>query len=144
MTIIKTAEEIAVMRDAGRIVATVLQKMKEAVKPGIKTRQLDKLAEEEIGRWNGARTSFKGYHGFPANVCVSVNDEIVHGIPGNRVLTEGDIVSLDFGVVFRGFQGDAAITVGVGKISPEASKLMEVTEESLAKGISAARDGGNL
>ncbi len=144
MTIIKSAEEIAEMREAGRIVATILQKMKEAVKPGIKTRQLDKLAEEEVGRWSGARASFKGYHGFPASVCVSVNDEIVHGIPGNRVLTEGDIVSLDFGVLFRGFQGDAAITVGVGKISPEALKLMEVTEESLAEGISAARDGGNL
>ena len=144
MTIIKSAEEIAVMREAGRIVATVLQKMKEAVKPGMKTRQLDKLAEEEIGRWNGARASFKGYHGFPANVCVSVNDEIVHGIPGNRVLTEGDIVSLDFGVLFRGFQGDAAITVGVGKVSSEALKLMEVTKASLAEGISAARDGGNL
>ncbi len=81
---------------------------------------------------------------YPASVCVSVNDEIVHGIPGNRVLKEGDIVSLDFGVIYKGFQGDAAVTVGVGQISPEARKLMEVTEASLSQGINAARDGGNL
>lgn len=144
MTIIKSAEEIAIMREAGRIVATVLRKMSEAVKPGIKTRQLDELAEKEIGKLDDARPSFKGYHNYPASVCISVNDEVVHGIPGNRVLQEGDIVSLDFGVIYKGFQGDAAVTVGVGKISQEARKLMEVTEASLAKGIGAARDGGHL
>ena len=100
----------------------------------MKTRQLDELAEKELGKWNGARASFKGYHGFPASICVSVNDEVVHGIPGNRVLKEGDIVSLDFGVIYKGFQGDAAVTVGVGKVSPEARRLMEVTEASLARG----------
>ena len=144
MTIIKTAEEIAIMREAGRIVAAVLLKMKEAVKPGLKTRQLNEIADKEISRWPSARPSFKGYQGFPASVCISVNDEIVHGIPGKRVLNEGDIVSLDFGIIYRGFQGDAAITVGVGNVSPDARRLMDVTEASLSCGIGAARDGGNL
>lgn len=144
MTIIKSADEIAVMREAGRIVAVVLRKMSDAVKPGMKTRQLDELAEMEVGKFSSARPSFKGYHNFPASVCVSVNDEVVHGIPGSKVLREGDIVSLDFGVIYKGFQGDAAITVGVGKISEEARKLMQVTEASLMQGIDAARDGGNL
>jgi methionyl aminopeptidase len=144
MTIIKSAEEIAIMREAGRIVAITLQKMSEAVKPGMKTRLLDELAEKEVSKFSSARTSFKGYHDFPASVCVSVNDEVVHGIPGNKVLKEGDIVSLDFGVIYKGFQGDAAITVGVGKISEDARKLMQVTEASLIQGIDAARDGGTL
>jgi len=144
MTIIKSVEEIALMREAGRIVAIVLQKMSEAVKPGIITRQLDDLAEKELGRWKGARASFKGYNGFPASICASVNDEIVHGIPDGRVLKEGDIISLDFGVIYKGFQGDAALTVGVGQVSPEAVRLIKVTRESLAQGIAAARDGGTL
>lgn len=144
MTIIKTADEIAVMREAGRIVAVVLQKMSEAVKPGMKTKQLNDIADKEISKWSTARASFKGYQGFPASICVSINDEVVHGIPGNRILKEGDIVSLDFGIIYKGFQGDAAVTVGVGKISPDARKLMDVTEASLSEGISAAKDGGNL
>ena len=132
------------MREAGRIVAIVLQRMSEAVKPGIKTRQLNDLAEKELGRWSGAKASFKGYKGFPASICASVNEEVVHGIPGSRVLKEGDIISLDFGVIYKGFQGDAALTVGVGHISPEAARLMEVTRASLVQGIAAARDGANL
>jgi len=144
MTIIKSAEEIAIMREAGRIVAIVLQRMSQAVKPGIKTRQLNDLAEKELGSWKEARASFKGYNGFPASICVSVNDEIVHGIPDNRVLKEGDIVSLDFGVLFKGFQGDAAITVGVGQVSAEAIRLMEVARTSLMQGIASAREGGTL
>ena len=132
------------MREAGRIVAIVLQKMSEAIKPGIKTWQLNDLAEKELGRWSGARASFKGYKGFPASICASVNEEVVHGIPGSRVLKEGDIISLDFGVIYKGFQGDAALTVGVGQVSPEAVRLMEVTRASLAQGIAAAREGGNL
>jgi methionyl aminopeptidase len=144
MIIIKSAEEIAVMREAGRIVAIVLQKMSEAIKPGIKTLQLDALAQKELGRWSGARASFKGYKGFPASICASVNEEVVHGIPGSRVLNEGDIISLDFGVIYKGFQGDAALTVGVGQVSPEAALLMEVARASLAQGIAAAREGGNL
>lgn len=144
MTILKTAEEIAVMREAGRIVATVLQRLSEAVRPGIRTRALNELAEQEVGRHSYARASFKGYRNYPASVCVSVNDEVVHGIPGNRVLKEGDIVSLDFGVIFKGFQGDAATTVGVGRVSSQAARLMETARAALAEGIGAARDGGNL
>jgi methionyl aminopeptidase len=144
MTIIKSAEEIALMREAGRIVAIVLQKMSETVKPGMKTRQLDDLAEKELGRWKGAKASFKGYNGYHASICASVNDEIVHGIPDSRVLKEGDIVSLDFGVIYKGFQGDAALTVGIGQVSPEAARLMEVARSSLIQGIASARDGGTL
>ena len=117
------------MRQAGRIVATVLEMLKLEVRPGMKTEELDAIAARELERL-GAKSSFKGYRGFPANLCVSINDEIVHGIPGKRVLHEGDIVSLDFGAIFNGFQGDAAITVGLGSISPEAKKLMETTWES--------------
>jgi methionyl aminopeptidase len=118
--------------------------MSEAVKPGLKTRQLDEIAVKELSKWDTARASFKGYRGYPASICVSVNDEVVHGIPGKRVLKEGDIVSLDFGVIYRGFQGDAAVTVGVGTVRPEALKLMEVTRGSLMEGINAAREGGFL
>ena len=131
------------MRKVGRIVAVVLQKLKEEVKPGIKTRRLDAVAVEELNRL-GARASFKGYRGYPASLCVSINDEIVHGIPGDRVLNEGDIVSLDFGAYLNGFHGDAAITVGVGEISPTARKLMEVTEAALMDGIKAAHGGVNM
>ncbi len=144
MTVIKTVEEIAIMREAGRIVAIILKKMSEAVRPGIKTKQLNDLADKELGKFSSARASFKGYQNFPASICVSVNDEIVHGIPCNRVLHEGDIVSLDFGVIYKGFQGDAALTVGVGKITTEAARLIDVTRMALDKGIGAARNGGYL
>jgi len=141
--IIKSDEEIAAMRQAGRIVATILETLSEQVKPGMKTKELDIIAERELERL-GARPSFKGYRGFPASVCVSVNDEIVHGIPGERVLNEGDIVSLDFGVIYEGFQGDAAVTVAVGEVSPEAKRLMETTRDSLEAGIAAAYVGATL
>lgn len=141
--IIKSPREIEIMREAGRIVATVLNELKLKVEPGIKTRELDAIAMKETKRL-GAVPSFKGYHGYPACVCVSVNDEIVHGIPGDKVIQEGDIVSIDFGVIYNEFQGDAALTTGAGKISPEAEKLLEVTEASLMKGISAAHAGGRL
>jgi len=125
------------MRQAGRIVATVLEILTKQVRPGMETMELDIIAAREIERL-GAKPSFKGYQGFPANLCVSVNDEIVHGIPGERVLDEGDIVSLDLGAIFMGFQGDAAVTVGVGEISPQARKLIEATEGALKAGIAAA------
>ena len=141
--IIKSEREIAVMRQAGRIVGTILEILSEQVKPGMKTKELDIIAERELERL-GARPSFKGYRGFPANVCVSVNDEIVHGIPGERVLKEGDIVSLDFGAIFMGFQGDAAVTVAVGEVSPAAKRLMEATRDSLEAGIAAAYVGATL
>ena len=131
------------MRQAGRIVATVLEVLKGQVKPGMKTEELDIIAEKELEKL-GARPSFKGYRGYPASLCVSVNDEIVHGIPGKRILQDGDIVSLDFGVIYDGFQGDAALTVGVGAISPEAEQLMVTTRGALEVGIDAARDGARL
>lgn len=143
MVIIKSDEEIAIMRAAGRITARVLQILEEHLKPGIRTEELDPIAERESFKL-GARPSFIGYHGYPANLCVSVNDEIVHGIPGKRVLHEGDIVSLDFGVIYRGFQGDAARTIGVGTISPEASRLLATTANALIAGIAAAKAGARL
>jgi len=131
------------MRQAGRIVAAVLAILMKQVKPGMKTKELDIIAGREVERL-GAKPSFKGYRGFPANLCVSVNDQIVHGIPGERVLRQGDIVSLDMGAVFNGFQGDSAVTVGVGEISPQARKLVATTEEVLKAGIAAARSGARL
>ncbi len=131
------------MRQAGRIVATVLEIVKLRVRPGMKTKELDVITARETQKL-GARPSFKGYRGFPANLCVSVNDEIVHGIPGKRFLDEGDIVSLDFGAIFAGFQSDAAITIGVGKISPSAQKLIEAAEGALKAGIAASRNGVKL
>ncbi|MES4792670.1 MAG: hypothetical protein C4321_06470, partial [Chloroflexota bacterium] len=111
------------MREAGRIVAETLLLLQEAVRPGITTAELDALAERHIRR-RGATPSFKGYRGFPATICVAVNDEVVHGIPGPRVLHEGDIISIDIGARYRGFHGDATITVPVGRISPEAERLL--------------------
>jgi methionyl aminopeptidase len=141
--VIKSDREIATMRQAGRIVAIILEILSEKLRPGMKTKELDVIAARELERL-GAKSSFKGYRGFPASLCVSVNDEIVHGIPGERVLQEGDLVSLDLGSVYNGFQGDAAITVGVGIISLAAKQLIETTEESLRAGISAAHDGARL
>jgi methionyl aminopeptidase len=141
--IIKSDEEIAAMRRAGSIVAGILQILSRQVKAGMKTKELDIIAEGELAR-RGAQSSFKGYRGYPATLCVSVNDEIVHGIPGDRVLREGDIVSLDFGAIYDGFQGDSALTVAVGEASPVAKRLMEATRGSLEAGIAAARDGARL
>ena len=141
--IIKSGKEIAAMRQAGTIVARILENLSRQVKPGMKTKELDIIAETELGKL-GARSSFKGYRGYPATMCVSVNDEIVHGIPGERLMKEGDIVSLDFGAIYDGFQGDAAVTVPVGKVSPEALDLIEATRGSLEAGIEAARSGATL
>ncbi len=141
--VIKSEREIQAMREAGGIVATVLKVLKLQVGPGMRTKELDAIAEGELEKL-GAKSSFKGYQGFPAALCVSVNDEVVHGIPGERVLAEGDIVSLDFGAIFNGFQGDAALTVGVGEVTPQARELMEVTREALEAGIAAARAEARL
>ena len=135
--IIKSDRETEVMRQAGRIVAIILEVLKSQIRPGMKTKELDVIAASELERLE-AKSSFKGYRGFPANLCVSVNNEIVHGIPGERVLEEGDIVSLDFGAIFMGFQGDAAITTGVGKVSQDAKELIETAEGALNAGISVA------
>ncbi len=141
--IIKSDQEIKIMRQAGRFVAIILEVLKSQVRPGIKTEELDFIAAKELEKL-GARPSFKGYRGFPANLCISVNDEIVHGIPGKRVLHEGDIVSLDFGAIYMGFHGDAAVTVGVGSITPQAEQLMETTENTLKAGVAAAYPGARL
>ncbi|MDD2471362.1 MAG: type I methionyl aminopeptidase [Dehalococcoidales bacterium] len=141
--IIKSNRELELMRRAGKATGAVLDKLAKSVKPGMKTRELDEIANEESAKLGG-RPSFKGYQGFPASVCVSINNEIVHGIPGERVIQEGDIVSLDFGLEIDGFQGDTAVTVGAGRMSPEALKLIEVTRNSLMAGIDIARHGNRL
>jgi methionyl aminopeptidase len=140
---IKSEKELDVMRQAGRIVAEVLRILTDHLKPGMKTKELDIIARRELKRL-GAESSFKGYRGYPATVCVSVNDEIVHGIPGDRVMKKGDIVALDFGAIYKGFQGDAAVTVPVGEASPEAMRLIKATRGSLESGIAAAKAGAKL
>jgi methionyl aminopeptidase len=129
------------MREAGRIVAQVLAEIRTAVEPGMTTADLEAIADRIIVQEHGAIPSFKGYRGFPGMVCTSLNEEIVHGIPGQRVLRQGDIVSVDVGVIYEGYHGDAAITVGVGGIDEESRRLLEVTAESLRIGIEAARPG---
>ncbi|MGH2677265.1 MAG: type I methionyl aminopeptidase [Actinomycetota bacterium] len=151
MIVVKSPEELDKMRRAGRIVADTRAKVVAVVRPGVTTGHLDAVAEESI-RAAGATPSFKGYRGsggtagpFPASICASVNDQVVHGIPGDRVLTEGDLVSLDFGAIWEGYHGDSAITAFVGEPpSAEAEKLMLVTEQSLEAGISQIRPGGRL
>jgi methionyl aminopeptidase len=141
--IIKSDDEIALMREAGRTVAEVLELLVAAVRPGLMAKELDTIVRDEFKRRNVVPT-FLGYLGYPAHVCVSVNDEIVHGIPGRRVLQEGDIVSIDLGATYRGFVADSALTVGVGAISPDKQRLIDVTHEALWAGIQAARPGARL
>jgi len=139
MIILKSPSALACMRDAGRIVARVLERLREIVRPGSTTAQLEEEACALIAR-EGGRPSFKGYRGFPAAICVSINEEVVHGIPSPcRVLAEGDIVSLDVGVIYRGYQGDAAITVPVGMVTPAVERLLAVTERALWEGIAQSR-----
>ena len=148
MILIKSKKEIDYIRESCRIVAETLQLLKSNVKPGITTLELDKIAEDYI-RSNNAVPAFKGYSqggapGFPGSVCSSVDDEVVHGIPGSRILKEGEIVSIDIGVLKNGFFGDAALTVAVGNISAEKKKLMDVTERSLQLGIEQAIAGNKV
>lgn len=140
---IKTREQIGVMRRAGLVVGETLQTLRAAVRPGITTGELDAIAEDAI-RTAGAVPSFKGYHGFPGSICTSVNDEVVHGIPGERVLADGDLISIDCGAIVDGWHGDAALTVGVGQIRPEEAELIRVTEEAMWHGIAAAALGGRV
>ena len=140
----RTKDELAKMRKAGRVVAEMHAKTREAIKPGVTTMQLDKIAREVIEK-RGARSNFLNYHGFPAVICTSPNDMIVHGIPSEKVvLQEGDIISIDCGAIIEGYHGDAAYTAPVGDISPEARKLIEVTEASLDAGIAQMLDGNRL
>jgi methionyl aminopeptidase len=135
---------IDLMREAGRIVAVTLGRLREAVRPGVSTGDLNRIAERSAHEF-GAVPSFLGYHGYPASVCCSINSEIVHGIPADdRLLRDGDIISLDFGAIWQGYHGDSAITVGVGEVSAEAAKLMRVTEEAMWRGFAAAKLGGRV
>jgi len=138
--IIKSEEEIALIREAGRAVGQVLQILAREAEPGVKGKQLDKIVRKEFAA-RGVKPTFLGYQGYPASVCISVNDEVVHGIPDERELREGDIVSIDLGATYKGFVGDAAITVGIGRISDEAASLIRTTESALHEGIAAARAG---
>ena len=140
---LKSPSQLRLMRAAGLVVADALAAMRAEVRAGVTTRELDAIAADVI-RTAGAIPSFLGYHGFPATICASVNHEIVHGFPSDEPLQDGDIVSLDCGAILEGWHGDAAITVGVGDIAPELIKLLEVTEESMWRGIEAARQGGRL
>lgn len=143
MITIKSQREIELMRTAGRVVAEVLHLLEQAVRPGITTAELDKIAEKHIRKAN-CQPAFLGYHGFPASICASVNDEVVHGIPSLRKLKEGDIVSIDVGAVFQGYYGDAAATFPVGEVDAESLRLLEVTRKSLYQGIAQARPGNHL
>jgi methionyl aminopeptidase len=143
MITFKSATELEAMRQSSRVVATVLSELEPLIRPGIRTRDLDLYAEKRT-RELGAVAAFKGYRGYPASVCISVNEEIIHGIPSGRILQEGDIVSLDFGVLFEGFYSDSAVTVPVGRTSPAAEKLIAVAERSFFKGLEQMREGQRL
>lgn len=143
MILLKSEREIRCMREAGRIVALALDAVGKVVEPGITTQELDEVARKTIMDL-GARPAFKGLYGFPANICVSVNCEVVHGIPGSRKLAEGDIVSVDCGAEIDGFNGDSAITIPVGIVSPEIARLIEETRNALYKGIEQAIAGNRV
>ncbi|MET9018671.1 type I methionyl aminopeptidase [Actinopolymorpha sp. NPDC004070] len=140
---LKKPAEISLMRAAGLVVGQTLEALRAAVAPGVTTADLDALAEERI-RASGAVPSFLGYHGYPASICTSVNDEVVHGIPGGRTLREGDLISIDCGAIVEGWHGDAAITVPVGEVEPRLLELARVCEEALWRGLAAVRAAGRL
>ncbi len=143
MVSLKSPREIDLMKDAGRIVVLVLSKVKETARPGVTTADLDKVAERLI-REEGAVPAFKGYRGFPANICISINEEVVHGIPGPRVLRSGDIVSVDVGVKLKGYYSDGAITIPVGQINKERERLLAVAQEALKRAIEKVKPGAKL
>jgi len=143
MIIYKTDEEIRTMKRANRIVARILAELAPMVAPGVTTKDLDVFAEKRT-RELGAVPAFKGYRGYPASLCASVNEEIVHGIPSGRTLKAGDIVSLDYGVLFEGFYGDSTVTVPVGEIAPEAARLIETARASFFEGVAMMKEGGRV
>ena len=143
MVEIKTPDEIARMRRAGAVVGRLLQFLETRIAPGVKTKELDRQAAEFIRR-EGAQPAFLGYRGFPATICVSINDEVVHGIPGERVIREGDVVSIDAGAVIEGFYGDAAVTVAVGPVSSKVQRLIDVTRQALEEAIALMRPEARL
>jgi methionyl aminopeptidase len=141
--VLKSKNELEKMRRSGRMVAEVLQLMRDRIKPGVTTLELDRLAEERCNKWK-ARPAFKGYGGFPFTICASPNDRVVHGFPNQQPLQEGDIISIDFGLIIDGYYGDSAVTIPVGKIDDTTQRLLDVTKESLDLGIAAAQPGGRL
>lgn len=143
MIVIKSSKEIELMQESGRIVALVHETIKEAIKPGVTTGELDRIAEKVITE-NGAVPSFKGYHGFPGSICASINDQVIHGIPGEIKLSEGDIISIDVGAFKNGYHADAARTHPVGRVSEAAANLIKVTEESFFEGLKYCRKGYRL
>jgi len=143
MIILKSRPEIEKMRKSNAIVAAILEELSKKIRPGIKTIELDRLSEE-LALKKGARPAFKGYRGYPYSLCTSVNSEVVHGMPSERELKEGDIVSLDFGILNDGYYGDAAVTVPVGEITPGARKLLKITEEALYRGIAEVKAGNRI
>lgn len=140
MISIKTSQEIEIMAQAGKILAEIIRELKSKVEPGITTQHLNKLAEKLIFN-SGAKPAFKGYQGFPATLCTSINEQIVHGVPSNRELVEGDILSLDLGLIYNGFCSDMAVTVPIGAIDPEIGRLIRVTKKSLKRAIGRAKPG---
>ena len=140
---LKTLDELKVMRRAGLLVGQTLALLKDSIKVGMRTDALDAIAAANIKR-GGGTSNFKGYHGFPATICISINDEIVHGIPGDRVIENGDVVSIDCGAIIEGWHGDAAFSVGVGSVDPADQKMMDVCEESMWRGIAAGHLGAKL
>ncbi len=143
MITIKSEQELNKMRRAGKVLVEVFKLLEKEIKPGITTAHIDKIVHKFILE-NGCTPSFKDYNGFPASICASVNDEVVHGIPGSRILKEGDIVSIDLGACYEGYHADAARTYPVGKISPEAERLIKVTRESFFEGVKQAKAGGRV
>lgn len=141
--ILKSRDEIGIMREAGRILAETLELLVARLRPGLLEKELDEIVRKEF-RKRGVAPTFLGYHGYPATVCVSINDEIVHGIPGDREIMDGDVVSIDLGCTYKGFVADSAVTAGVGNVSPEARRLIDVTRESLWRGIAVARAGARV
>lgn len=143
MIIKKTDRQIELMREAGKIVADTHEVLRKAIIPGVTTLELNKIAEENIKKYN-AEPSFKGYQGFPASICTSINEEVIHGIPGKRIIQEGDIISIDIGAYYKGYHGDSAKTHAVAMVSEEDRKLIEVTRESFYKGLEFAKVGYRL
>lgn len=143
MVTIKTPQEIKIMAKGGQILAKIMRELKTNVRPGITTKELDKLAEELIFNY-GVKPAFKGYNGFPAVLCTSINEQIVHGVPSNRELIEGDILSLDFGVICDGFYSDMAVTVPVGSIDPETNRLIRITKKALKRAIGRVKVGKTI
>lgn len=144
MVILKNKEEVEKIRTASRYAIEILYYLEQYINDGLKTKELEEICEDRIKQIGVIKPAFKGYNGFPHCLCVSLNDEVVHGMPGERILNEGDIVSIDFGTIYDGFCGDVAVTYKVGEVSRKVERLLDVTEESLYKGIQEAREGNRL